>query len=111
MIAFTAFGNGFDHAQSLNEQISSNAKAAVEQFLTSGQEIQAQFANQAAAARNRLITCLDELARSPDAAAASQVGAHFFTASMRDMGENLTQWSQLLMRGFDAPIPAPAQAE
>ncbi|PZQ57582.1 MAG: hypothetical protein DI555_01240 [Novosphingobium pentaromativorans] len=98
MIEFAGLEQGMDRARSMGEQLASTARIASERMVENGQEIQAQVASQISAAGNRLLTCLDSLAKAGDPAAASQAGASFVAESLRAYGENMATWSDLLLR-------------
>ena len=98
MIEIPGFAQGIDHARSMGDHFAANAKTAAEQMLESGQEVQAQIASQVAGHRDRLLVCLDHLAKAGDPASASRVGASYIGESMHAYGENMAQWSELLLR-------------
>lgn len=98
MIEMSGFAQGIDRARSMGENFAANAKAAAEQMLESGQEVQAQIASQVASQRDRLLVCLDGLAKADDPASASRVGASYISESMHAYGENMAQWSELVLR-------------
>lgn len=109
----TVFGNldeGLDRARALSEQMAANTKVAAEHMLESGQELQAQLAGQASAARDRLLACLEELGKAPDAGTATQVGASYLTASMKAYGEDLTRWNQILLQSYHRGMEGLSQA-
>lgn len=98
MIEIPGFAQGLDNARSIGDHFATNAKSAAEQMLESGQEVQAQIASQVASHRNRLLVCLDHLAKAGDPASASRVGASYISESMHAYGENMAQWSELVLR-------------
>ena len=109
MIEFAGFEQGIDRARSMSEHLASTTRIAAEQMLENGQEIQAQIVAQVSTARERLLTCLDGMAKAGDPASASQVGVSFITDSVRAYTENMAQWSDLILRschrGLDAAQP------
>lgn len=98
MTEFGNLGEGLDQARVMNAQMTSNAKAAAEQLLDCGQQIQVRLAHQASGARERLVACFEDLVRAPDAGSAAQVSASYIVASMRAYSDDLTQWNQFFQQ-------------
>jgi hypothetical protein len=115
MTEFAGFQQSIDRARSMNEHFASTARTAAEQMLENGQEIGTRLASQASTARERLLSCLDELASAGDPARASQIGASYISDSLRAYGQNMAEWSELVLRsyrrGLDGTVAGTVPAE
>jgi hypothetical protein len=100
MTEFSNFGEGLDPARMVGEHMTSNAKAATEHMLSCGQEIQSKVVEQAAGARDRLMTCLEDLVHAPDAGTATQISASYMVGSLKAYGDNMAHWAQFFQQNF-----------